>query len=343
MMKNFITGAEFSKDQLQKIIEQAIAYKKNGSFPDHSGKFLTLLFANPSLRTHLSFESGMKKMGGLVNVLHLMNSWQFEYEVGAIMNGNKQEHIKEAARVISLYTDLIAMRNSELITTASHHEKKQSWEEIKKDTPITSLAQYAKKPVINMESNMFHPCQSLADMMTLVEHFGEITKKKYVITWAPHPKALPLATPHSQFLTPALLGMDVTLVHPEGFQLDSDVIHLAQEKAKISGGSVRISHHQEEAFQNADVIVAKSWASLQYFGDWEKEAIHRVKFQNWIVNKEKMQLTNNAVFLHCLPVRRNVVVTDDVLDSPQSLIIPEAENRMWAQMALISYLLHENL
>lgn len=306
--KDFITGAEFSLNELQKIIDLAGAFKSGASFPELKGKILTLLFANPSLRTRLSFESGMKKMGGNVNVLSLGDAWNLEYKNGVKMNADKQEHIKDAARVISKYTDIIGMRN---------FESKEG---------ISQLAKYATVPVINMESKMFHPCQAMADMMTLNENFHEVKGKKYVLTWAPHPKSLPLATPHSQLLTPVIFGMNVTLVHPEGFDLDKSVIELAKQKAHESGGSLKITNNQLEAFENADVIVAKSWASV---GEEE----------DWIVNQEKMELTNDAFFMHCLPVRRNVVVTDEVLDSPKSLIIQEAENRMWVQMAIIHYLL----
>lgn len=341
MKKDFITGAEYSPQELQKIIDLAIDFKKGIKIPDLSGKMLTLIFANPSLRTHLSFESGMKKMKGSVNVLQTGNSWQFEYKDGVVMNGNKQEHIKEAAQVISRYSDIIALRQSELITTSSHHSDTSSWEFLKQDKAISQLATYADKPVINMESNMFHPCQAMGDVMTITENFGSTKKKKYVLTWAPHPKALPLATPHSQLLTPALFGMDVTVVHPEGFGLDGDVVKMATEKASTNGGSVIISNNQSEAFKNADVIVAKSWASLAHFGDWEKESAYRKKFKDWTVSEEKMKLTNNAIFLHCLPVRRNIEVTDGVLDGPHSKVIDEAENRMWVQMAIISYLLNK--
>lgn len=339
MKKDFITGAEYSLAELQKIIALAMSYKACGKLPDYSDKMLTLIFANPSLRTHLSFESGMKKMKGGVNVLHTGNSWQFEYKDGAVMNGDKQEHIKEAAKVISGYTDIIGLRQSELITTASKHHGALSWETLKQDLAITQLAKYAVKPVINMESNMFHPCQSMADTMTIMEKFGGVTKKKYVLTWVPHPKALPLATPHSQLLTPAIFGMDVKVVYPDGFELDADVMNLAKERALQAGGSVSVSNNQNEALKNADVVVAKSWSSLRYFGEWEKENEYRKRFADWTVSEEKMKITNKAIFLHCLPVRRNIEVTDDVLDGPQSSVIAEAENRMWVQMAIISYLL----
>lgn len=365
--KNLISGAEFSLTEQKQIIADALAYKKicksGGTsneaiaaastaqkLPDLSGQVLTLLFANPSLRTRLSFETGMKKMQGIVNTISGQDTWQFEYEDGVVMDKDKQEHIKEAAAVLASYSDIIGLRKSELITntTASQAaaalatDPQTAWSELKADQAINQLALYAKKPVINMESNMFHPCQSLADMMTMTEIFGdsELHNKQYVLTWAPHPKPLPLATPHSQLLTPAIFGMNVTLVHPEGFELDESVMTLAQQKSKEAGGTLTITHDQQEAFQGADIIMAKSWASLKYFGDWQAEAAHRAKYTDWTVTASKMALTNSAKFMHCLPVRRNVVVSDEVLDGPNSIVIQEAENRMWIQMAIINYLLN---
>lgn len=337
MTNHFITTGDYTKSQLQSIINKAIAYKKGQEVPNCSSKILTLIFANPSLRTRLSFESGMKKMGGQVNVLSANDAWEFEYKKGVVMDGYTQEYIKEAAQVISSYTDLIALRKSDLMTKKSSTQQiQQTWEELKTDQPIHALAKYSDKPVISMESNMFHPCQSMADVMTMQEHFGDLKNKKIVLTWAPHPKALPLATPHSQLLTPSIFGADVTLACPSGFELDADVMSLAKEKAN----KFSITNNQMSAFESADVVIAKSWASLKYFGDWDAESEYRKKFINWMVDQNKMDLTNNAIFMHCLPVRRNVVVSDEVLDGKQSVVIQEAENRMWVQMAIIDYLIN---
>ncbi|MDA1061021.1 MAG: N-acetylornithine carbamoyltransferase [bacterium] len=285
--------------------------------PHFSEKILTAIFANPSLRTRLSFESGMKKMNGKVNILNTQDSWQFEYENGVKMDGDKQEHIKEAAKVISKYTDLIAMRNSALITTQANTDE-IDYQEYKKDIPMTELVKYAEKPVINMESNIYHPCQSMADMMTLCEKFGDPSKKKYVLTWVPHPKNLPTATPNSQLITPQIFDMDITLACPKGLELDPEIV----------GSNFKISHSQKEALENADVVVAKSWFAKNHKGH-----------DDWTITEEKMAITNNAYFMHCLPIRRNIVATDKVIDSPNSLIFQEAENRMWVQMAIINYLL----
>ncbi len=182
-MKNFITGTEFTKEELQKIINLAISYKNSSQkLPDFSSKLLTLIFANPSIRTRLSFESGMKKMKGVVNVLSSSDSWEFEYQDKVVMNQDKQEHIKEAAQIISNYTDLIALRKSDLMTKLNSTIVSSSWDILKKDQAINQLAKYSNKPIINMESNMFHPCQAMADMQTIMEHFNDIENKKYVLT-----------------------------------------------------------------------------------------------------------------------------------------------------------------
>ena len=177
-MKHFITGLEFSLDELQQIINLAIDFKNGKNIPDLKGKILTAIFSNPSLRTRLSFESGMKKLNGDVNILNSSDSWEFEYEDAVIMNGSKQEHIKEVAKVISRYTDLIALRKSDLMTKSSFATVSDSWEQLKKDEGINQLAKYADRPVINMESNMFHPCQATSDMMTIQEKLGIFKNKK---------------------------------------------------------------------------------------------------------------------------------------------------------------------
>ena len=340
-MRNFITWMEFSSGELKEIINLAISYKNWKTNTDLSAKILTLIFWNSSLRTRLSFESWMKKLKWDVNVLNAGDSWEFEYELWAVMNGFTQEHIKEAAKVISSYSDIIWLRKCDLMTRKSSVDLDSSWDELKKDLPINSLVKYSNVPIINMESNMHHPCQAMADMMTVQEQFSSY-KKKYVLTWAPHPKALPLATPHSQVLIPSTLWMDVTLACPEWFELDADILDMANKNALAWWWSFNISNDQKEAINNADIVVAKSWASLKYFWKWIEEAEFRKKYTDWIVNEQKMNLTNNWIFMHCLPVRRNVEVTDWVLDSEASLHIKEAENRMWVQMAIINKLLWKN-
>ena len=338
-MKHFISGLEFSTSELQSMIDQAISWKQNAPLPDLKGKIINLMFASPSLRTKTSFYSGMEKLGGHSNLIDLSTGWAWEFQDGITMDGLPAEHVKEGAQVLSRYGDLLALRKSDLLTRSAEVTIQPTWEDLKKDEAHQKLTQYASVPVINMESNMHHPCQGLGDMMTMREKIGEVKKKKYVLTWAPHPKPLALATPHSQILFPSFFGMDVTLCHPPGFHLDPEIMATAQKKSEENGGSFQVSHSQEEAFEDAEIITAKSWASLEYFGDWETEKEHRTQFSDWTITPEKMELTNNAHFMHCLPIRRNIVARDEVLDSPQSIVIDQAENRMWAQMALMHHLL----
>lgn len=204
---------------------------------------------------------------------------------------------------------------------------------------INSFARYATVPVINMESNVYHPCQGLGDAVTIKEKLGEPKGKKYVMTWAYHPKALPMATPNSQMLAACDLGMNVVLTHPHGWELDPDILAVAQQRAAQTGGSFVVEYDQQAALQDAQIVCAKSWGALSYYGNWDAEKPLRAKLTNWMLDAAKLQQAPDALFMHCLPVRRNVEVSEDVLDSPRSIVIDEAENRMWAQMALLASLI----
>jgi N-acetylornithine carbamoyltransferase len=204
---------------------------------------------------------------------------------------------------------------------------------------VRGFAKYAPVPVINMESNVYHPCQGLGDATTIKEHLDEPQGKKYVLTWAYHPKALPMATPHSQMLAACDLGMDVVVANPPAWDLDPEILTQAEARATDGGGSLDVVHDQAAAFADAEVVCAKSWGALNYYGNWAQEAEVRKGLKHWIVDAEKMALTDDAYFMHCLPIRRNVVATGEVLDSAQSIVVPQAENRMWAQMALLAALL----
>lgn len=396
-IKNFYTTSDFSLKEIREIISLALQLKKgNAAGKLLADKRLLMLFFNPSLRTRLSFAAAMDRLGGTAIDFPLSSGYPFEYSENAVMDGVTMEHVKEAAKVMSGYCDGIAVRASKLISAGSESVKAESWNEMKKDMIINSFMQYASVPVINMESNVWHPCQGMADAMTImeiiqslrgpaacvsrhafqtacdeslfstysprrslretrigilrlrhpsVESFPDLSslvppvKNKYVLSWVPHPKALPMATPNSQMLSACELGMDVTVVHPPGWELDEEIVKTADKKANEAGGSLKVSDNQKEALTGAKFVCAKSWCSLNYCGDWEREKEMRKKFKDWIVDKAKMNLTKDAYFMHCLPVRRNVEVTDEVLDSKRSLIYQQAENRMWAQMAILLYFL----
>lgn len=339
-MKHFLAAADYSQKELMKIITTALMMKKSAVRKTLKGKILSMFFFNPSLRTRLSFLAAMDKLGGLaVDLSSGTGGFPLEFEENAVMDKATGEHIKEAAAVVSKMSDAIAVRASDLITTSSESVKVPSWYELKKDTVIHSFAKYAQVPVINMESNVYHPCQGLGDAMTIAEKLGNPKGKKYVLTWAYHPKALPMAVANSQLMSACDLGMQVTVVYPKGWDLDEEIVSRARDRAKSAGGSLTLSNSQQDAFKDAHIVCAKSWGAIKHYGNWDKEDKLKKGLKHWMVDKEKMSLTNNAYFMHCLPVRRNVEVTDEILDSPSSIVIDQAENRMWIQMAILDYLI----
>ncbi len=355
--KHFYNTADFTSEEILALIEMALKMKSGEISQDLSGKSLAMLFFNPSLRTRISFIMAMQKLGGLAIDLPIKESYAFEYEDGAVMDQGTIEHVKDAAQVLSGYCNAIAVRSSELITSAKESAEVKSWDELKKDKVIKSFMKYANVPVINMESNVYHPCQGLADAMTIVEKLAPKTpggwlnglppgggiRKKYVLTWVYHPKALPMATPNSEILSACDLGMEVVVAHPPGWELDPQIIDSMIQRARQNGGSIKFSYSMEDAMKDASVVCAKSWGALYYYGNWEKEQKIRGGLKNWIVDQEKMDMTDNACFMHCLPVRRNVEVTDEVIDGNNSWVYDQAENRLWAEMAVLVYLLKNNI
>lgn len=341
--RHFLTGLELSPIELRNIVSRALSIKRGEApIPQNANRTLTALFTNPSLRTRLSFATAMQKMGGVANVVDAESIFTVEHRESVVMDQGMSEHTKEMAPVISAYSDVIAVRRSQLIHRDSRTPDATSWEEyVAEEDFFSAFAKYATKPVINMESNLHHPCQGLADVMTIHELLGGFEGKKVVLTWAPHPKPLPLATPHSQMLMPSLMGMEVTVAHPPGFELMDEVVASAKQHA----GAFEVTHNQDQALEGADIVIAKSWAAREFFHDFTAEAAHRKQFTDWQVTPDKMPKgkasTSDAHFLHCLPVRRNVVVSDAVLDSPASKVTQQAENRMWVQIMLLHTLMNE--
>ena len=340
--RNFLNTADLPQTEIQALIELALALKSGRVKKSLAGKTLATMFFNPSVRTRVSFASAMNKLGGLALDINGESAWAFEYRDGITMDGSTIEHVKEVAPVLSRYCDAIAIRCSELVTKSAESAKVAgSWEQAKQDIVLNSFAKYASVPVINMESNTYHPCQGLGDAVTIQEKLGQPQGKKYVLTWAYHPKALPMATPNSQMLAACDLGMDVVIAHPEGWDLDPAILQTASQRARQSGGSLAIEHDMTAALEGAHVVCAKSWGALKYYGNWDEERQYRQQLKHWLLNQAALKHTANAYVMHCLPVRRNVEISDDVLDSPASVVIDEAENRMWAQMALLVSLLQE--
>ena len=246
------------------------------------------------------------------------------------MNSDKTEHVAEFVRVPERYCVAIGVRTFATL---------KNWEEERTDPVLNAFARYASVPIINLESAMHHPCQSLADMMTIREKLGA-GRKRVVLTWAWHPKPLPMAVPNSFALAAAQMGHDLVIAHPSGYELDEELIETSREAAGASGGSLKITNDIDAAFVDAEVIYAKSWGGQEFYGNSEQDTITRAQYRRkWIVDEEKMARTDSAIFMHCLPVRRNVIVTDAVIDSPASVVIDEAENRLHVQKAVMNLVL----
>ena len=329
--RDFLGLADYATAEIRFLIARALEAKRKKPLPSLAGKTLAAIFFNPSLRTRLSFQIAMDRLGGrsiLVNAGSEL--WAIEYRDRIVMDGDTTEHVKEAARVLDRYVDALAIRAFPPFKT---------WEEDRKDTVIQAFAHEAKVPVINMESALEHPCQGLADAVTVVERLGETKARPFCLSWAWHPKALPLAVPHSALLAAAHLGMEVRLACPPGYEPDPGILGKVRALADDNGGSFATYHDQAEAVAGAEVVYAKSWASIECWGNAEAEKLKRKDLRAWQVTGNLMATTKNACFMHCLPVRRNVVVADEVLDGPACAVYDEAENRIWAQMAVLSAVL----
>ena len=330
-MKHFLTTSDWSREDLESLLQLARALKKNPINSRLRGRSIALLFLNPSMRTRTSFDLGMQQMGGIAIVLQPgKDAWGLEFNTGAVMEGDAEEHIAEAAGVLSRYCDLIGLRAFPSFV---------DWSKDREDYVIKSLARYSSVPVINMET-IVHPCQEMAMMLTLKERLGNIAKRKMVLTWTWHPRPLNTAVANSALLIGTKFGMDVTLLCPEpDYLLDPQFMEQARGNADASGGSLQVSHDIESAYAGADFVYAKSWGALPYYGRPQEEYELRKNYRHFIVDEDKMALTNNGLFSHCLPLRRNVKATDAVMDAPYCLAMDEAENRLHVQKALMMHLL----
>ncbi len=332
MKKDFLTTSDFTRDKLTELIESAMRFKRGeDSSKPLAGKSIALVFFNPSLRTRASMQVGIYELGGNPVILEPGGtSWTLEHREGAVMDSDKTEHVAEFVRVLGRYCAAIGVRTFAAM---------KDWQEERTDPVLRAFERYADVPVINLESAMHHPCQSLADMMTIREKLGP-KPKRVVLTWAWHPKPLPMAVPNSFALAAAQMGHNLTIAHPLHYELDEELMSDIKRKAEQSGGSVRVTKKIDEAFDGAEVVYAKSWGSQHFYGEPNKDIAARAVYRkDWIVDERKMARTDSALFMHCLPVRRNVIVTDGVLDSASSVVIDEAENRLHAQKAIMAGLI----
>ncbi|MFY2764578.1 N-acetylornithine carbamoyltransferase [Arenimonas sp. MALMAid1274] len=331
-MKHFLNTQDWTRPELDALLAQAAAFKRSRSGDQLKGKSIALVFFNPSLRTRTSFELGAFQLGGHAVVLQPgKDAWPIEFKLGTVMDGEAEEHIAEVARVLSRYVDLIAVRA---------FPKFQDWAVDREDQVLRSFAKYSTVPVINLET-ITHPCQELAHVMALQEHFGttDLRGRKFVLTWTYHPKPLNTAVANSALTIATRMGMDVTLLCPTPeYVLDERYMGWAADNVAESGGSLQVSHDPAQAYAGADVVYAKSWGALPYFGRWDAEKPIREAHRHFIVDEAKMALTNQGVFSHCLPLRRNVKATDGVMDAPYCIAIEEAENRLHVQKAIMAAL-----
>ncbi|WP_290888580.1 N-acetylornithine carbamoyltransferase [Arenimonas sp.] len=334
-MKHFLNTQDWTRAELDAALAQAAAFKRSKAGDQLKGKSIALVFFNPSLRTRTSFELGAFQLGGHAVVLQPgKDAWPIEFDVGTVMDGEAEEHIAEVARVLSRYVDLVAVRA---------FPKFQDWSVDREDRVLRAFAKYSTVPVINLET-ITHPCQELAHALALQEHFGtpDLRGKKFVLTWTYHPKPLNTAVANSALTIATRMGMDVTLLCPTPeYALDERYLGWARDNVAESGGSFRMSHDITEAYTGADVVYAKSWGAIPFFGRWEQEKPIRDAHRHFIVDEAKMALTNNGVFSHCLPLRRNVKATDGVMDAPYCIAIEEAENRLHVQKAVMAALANQ--
>jgi len=326
-MRNFLTTEDWTRPELQRLLDAAERLRAEPLRQDLRGQSLALLFLNPSLRTRASFEIGAFQLGAHAVVLEPGKAaWGIEFEPGVVMEGEAEEHIAEVAGVLSRYCDAIALRAFPLF---------RNWAEDRKDAVIRSLAAHSTVPVINMET-IVHPCQELALMRTIQDHLGAPDQRKFVLTWTWHPRPLNTAVANSALLIASKFGMDITLLIPdEAYRLDEHFMTAAARQAEASGGSFKTSEDIEEAYSGAEFVYAKSWGALPLYGRPDEEAQLRAPFRHFIVDEAKMALTDGARFSHCLPLRRNIKATDGVMDADYCVALDEAENRLHVQKALM--------
>lgn len=315
-MKQFISVDDVA--DIKALVQKALAYKA-APFKDKTlgiNKRIGCLFLNPSMRTRLSTQIAAQNLGMEAIIFNVgSEGWALEFEEGSIMNGTSIEHVKDAAPIMGSYFDILAIR-----TFPSLKNKEDDYSEFY----IRQFIKYAGIPVVSLESATLHPLQSLTDIITITETFNELRRPKVVLAWAPHVKPLPqcVANSFSQWMN-AWGQADFVITHPEHYELDS----------KFTNGA-SITHNQNEALKDADYVYVKNWSCYEDYGK-----IH-CNDPEWMLTKRKLELTNNARVMHCLPVRRNVELSDEILDSPNSLVTQEASNRVWAAQAVLSEILN---
>src|SRR5690348_4330840 len=326
-MKRFLDLADLEREEVLALLELARRLETRPEPHALAGRILGLLFLNPSLRTLASFQAGMARLGGSSFVITSgQGTWQLETRLGAVMSGAAAEHVREGIPVLASYCDALGVR--------AFADGKDLAADLA-ETAFSAMSSLVEKPLINLESAMSHPCQALADWKTM-DDLGVPRNGRFVLSWAYHPRALPLAVPATAAHMAAMRGMEVIVLRPEGFALPPQIMEKARRAAALSGGSVWETADREEALAGAHVIYAKEWAATSCYGDAAADTQLRSELKHWCVRNDWFtQTAADCRLMHCLPVRRNVAVADEVLDGPRSIVQREAYNRLPAQMAVL--------
>jgi N-acetylornithine carbamoyltransferase len=330
-MKRFLGLADFSREQILDLLALAQALQDKPEPRALAGKILGLVFFNPSLRTLASFQAGMARLGGSSFVINPgQGTWQLETRTNTIMKGTAAEHIREGIPVLASYCDALGVR--------AFAEGKNLAEDLG-ETLFGLIDALCDKPLINLESAANHPCQALADWRTMDE-LGVPKRAKFVLSWVYHPKALPLAVPAATVHMAAMRGMEVVVLRPDGFALPPQIMDNARLAAAAAGGSLTETSDRAAALTGASVLYAKEWGTTTYYGDIEADSRLRADLSDWCVRERWFAAAlPDAKLMHCLPVRRNVAVADEVLDGPRAVVKREAFNRMVVQMAVLHRML----
>ena len=331
--RHLIRLEDLERDVLDDVLDLAERLRRRAGRGELSARTVGMLFFRGSLRTRASLEVAVQQMGGhTVELTANSDFWVLEEREGSAMDGRAPEHVRDAAAVLSSYVDALAIRPA---------NDERTWDLARQDAQIGAWARHARVPVINMESALWHPLQALADVFTLRRALGELKGKRLALCWVHSPTAASPAVAHSLVHAALRMGMHVGVAHPPGFELDARVLEQASELASAHGGELQTGLDRNEAAEGAHVVYARSWSSLESWGNPTLEASQRGRLREWTVDGDLLARGEEARVMHAMPIRRNVEITDAVLDGPHSLVYEQAENRLHTQKALLSLLIGE--